>query len=804
MDKIEFADVALIAAESEIHKQFAWAAFSQDISHAFIETDSIECILQKCAIAMIDHLDGALARIWTFNKKENVLELRASAGMYTHVNGPHGRIPFGKFKIGIIAQQRKPHLTNQVIGDSLISDQEWARSHGIVSFAGHPLVIGQEVVGVIGMFAQKRLPDSTLAALASVADWIALGIMKNNVEKQQLKHASELREQAELLDLTHDTIMVLDMNGIIIFWNKGGEEMYGFTKQEAVGKAAHALLRTVFPKPYKEINEQLLREGRWEGELIHTGKSGKAVTASSRWSLKRNARGEPAAILEINNDRSEQRKAEQALRESEERWQLALRGNNDGIWDWNLRTNAVFFSSRWKHMLGFNDDEIQNHVDEWSKRVHPEDLPFVMQAIQDHLAKKTPYYVTEHRVLCKDGSYKWVLDRGQALWDEHGNAVRMTGSHTDISERIRTEVQLRESEARTRALLQAIPDLMLRASSKGLCLEVIPPKETSLKLNAGDFHGKNIADVLPGPIAEKAMHFVNLALKTGETQFFEFEFIVNSKVLDYEARIVRSAEEEVLFILRDISQRKEAERMKSEFIAIVSHELRTPLTSIMGSLELIGVGLLGELSTEIKEMVDIAQFNAERLLNLINDILDIEKIESGKMSFHFTPLELVPLIEKAISATRNFARRIDVNFELQNRLGNTKVYADEGRLMQVMINLLSNAAKYSPPNDRVIIALSINHGEVRVSVEDHGPGIAEEFRSRIFQKFVQADSSDSRKIGGSGLGLTISKAIIDKHGGTIGFQSEPNKGTIFYFQLAEWKQAPARVITETAEVRHDQ
>ncbi|MEY3870171.1 MAG: hypothetical protein RLZZ338_4062 [Cyanobacteriota bacterium] len=134
----------------------------------------------------------------------------------------------------------------------------------------------------------------------------------------------------------------------------------------------------------------------------------------------------------------------EAQRESEERWQLALRGNNDGIWDWNVKTNEVFFSNRWKEMLGFEEDEISHHLDEWSKRVHPDDIDRVTQLIFDHFAKKTPFYISEHRVLCKDGSYKWILDRGQALWDEAGNVIRMCGSHTDISERKYAEFERRE------------------------------------------------------------------------------------------------------------------------------------------------------------------------------------------------------------------------------------------------------------------------------------------------------------------------------------------------------------------------
>ncbi|MCC5639740.1 PAS domain S-box protein [Nostoc sp. CHAB 5844] len=149
-----------------------------------------------------------------------------------------------------------------------------------------------------------------------------------------------------------------------------------------------------------------------------------------------------AANSQLAAEIAERKRTEEVLRESEQRWQLALRGNNDGIWDWNIKTNQVFFSSRWKEMLGYEDHEITNHLQEIWIRVHPEDLDSVVKAVQNHFAKVTPFYATEFRVLCKDGTYKWILDRGQALWDETGNVVRMVGSHTDITERKQAEETL--------------------------------------------------------------------------------------------------------------------------------------------------------------------------------------------------------------------------------------------------------------------------------------------------------------------------------------------------------------------------
>ncbi|OAB63426.1 hypothetical protein AY599_05225 [Leptolyngbya valderiana BDU 20041] len=173
----------------------------------------------------------------------------------------------------------------------------------------------------------------------------------------------------------------------------------------------------------------------------------------------------PDYFIAVVQDIGHRKQAEAALHASEERWQLAVRGNNDGIWDWNVKTNEVFFSPRWKEMLGFTEMEIANSLDEWSKRVHPDDLDWVTQAIRDHFDKKTPFYITEHRVLCKDGTYKWILDRGQALWNEEGEAVRMVGSHTDISDRKATEAQLYRVN-RTLRTLSDCNQALVRATSE--------------------------------------------------------------------------------------------------------------------------------------------------------------------------------------------------------------------------------------------------------------------------------------------------------------------------------------------------
>lgn len=241
-------------------------------------------------------------------------------------------------------------------------------------------------------------------------------------------------------------------------------------------------------------------------------------------------------------------------------------------------------------------------------------------------------------------------------------------------------------------------------------------------------------------------------------------------------------------IVRDITERIKIERMKSEFVSTVSHELRTPLTSIHGSLGLLAGGVGGELPAQAKVLVDIAHKNSEWLILLVNDILDMEKIESGKMEFQPSPVKLMPLLKQALDDNRAYAGQFDVCYELEGELPEVMVNVDANRLMQALANLLSNAAKFSPAGDKVTVAATSNGKRVRVAVSDHGSGIPEAFLDRIFQKFAQADSSDTRKKGGTGLGLSITKAIVEQMGGSIGFDSQPDVLTTFFIEFPVWKE----------------
>lgn len=248
-------------------------------------------------------------------------------------------------------------------------------------------------------------------------------------------------------------------------------------------------------------------------------------------------------------------------------------------------------------------------------------------------------------------------------------------------------------------------------------------------------------------------------------------------------------------VLRDITERRRVDRMKSEFVSTVSHELRTPLTSIRGALGLLEGGAVGELPNRATELIGIAQTNSERLGHLINDLLDMEKIESGRIQFDDRPLPVMPMVDSAVAQLQGYGAELGVEFAVIARWEEAVVYADEQRMLQVLSNLLSNAAKFSPPGERVEVAVAGRDNGVRISVSDRGPGIPPEFQDRLFDKFTQADASDTRSVGGTGLGLSISKAIVERLGGELSFATEPGRGTQFFVDLPSYQPQPASAAT---------
>jgi signal transduction histidine kinase len=245
----------------------------------------------------------------------------------------------------------------------------------------------------------------------------------------------------------------------------------------------------------------------------------------------------------------------------------------------------------------------------------------------------------------------------------------------------------------------------------------------------------------------------------------------------------------LLRALRYAVERKRLDRLKDEFVSTVSHELRTPMTSISGSLGLLVGGVAGVLPDSATRLLGIAHANCQRLVRLINDILDIQKLEAGRVPFHLKRIDVRSLIEQTVEAMRGFAEGYGVRLRLDASSMSAEVNVDTDRLTQVVTNLLSNAIKFSPPEQEVLVGVVRRGGSAVISVQDHGNGIPDEFKPHVFEKFAQADGTDARLKGGTGLGLSIVKQIVLQLGGQVSFDDGPDGGTIFNVELPEWEEA---------------
>jgi PAS domain S-box-containing protein len=362
--------------------------------------------------------------------------------------------------------------------------------------------------------------------------------------------------------------------------------------------------------------------------------------------------------------------------------------------------------------------------------------------------------------------------------------------------------ELRDSEDRKAAILESAPDGIVSLDEASRILEFNPAAERLFRLPREQALGRDFRSVgLAASVTAEQREAVQRALRTDTPP---------SRTIRLEVPALRadgsSFPSELTLLpvrgdgaprftayVRDMTERKEVERLKNEFVSTVSHELRTPLTSIRGSLGLLEGGVLGELPVQAQDMVRIARTNTERLIRLINDILDLEKMEAGKLELKLQPVDVTEALEATFSGVQAMADTARVR--LRAEAGDAgSVRADRDRLIQVLTNLVSNAIKFSPADSGVVVRAARDaRGAVRFSVVDQGPGIPPEKRDRLFGKFQQLDSSDTRSKGGTGLGLAISQAIIEQHGGHIEVHGEPGQGATFTFSLPAVRQDSSTV-----------
>ncbi len=389
----------------------------------------------------------------------------------------------------------------------------------------------------------------------------------------------------------------------------------------------------------------------------------------------------------------------------------------------------------------------------------------------------------------KDGSHFPVSLVVTTMHNEDGQIIGYLGIAENITARKQAEESLRESEARLRGLFELSPvGIALNDMETGDFVEINDALIAPSGYSKDEFVHLSYWDITPREYeAQEAIQLESLRTH-GYYGPYEKEYtrkdgsrypVLLRGMRIYDAR----GRAYIWSIVEDITERKRVDRMKNEFISVVSHELRTPLTAISGSLGLMLGGALGPVNEGMANMLKIAQSNSQRLGYLINDLLDMEKLVAGKMQFDMQVQPFAPLLGHAVEANRDYGTLRQVELELVEPVPEVLIRVDSIRFQQVLSNLLSNAIKFSPEKGKVSVSAQVKSGFVRVTVTDQGAGIPAKFRKRIFQKFSQADSSDSREKGGTGLGLAITKELVQRMDGKIDFASEEGKGASFWFCL---------------------
>jgi PAS domain S-box-containing protein len=675
--------------------------------------------------------------------------------------------------------------------------------------------------------------------VVTLASFLVTSFIITGLVRRIREYASTQREQARLLDLTHDAVFVRDNEDVIVYWNQGAERLYGWSAQEAIGRVSHELLLTAFPAPLTEIKQALLDTGLWEGELNHTTRKGITVTTSGRWSLQRSDEGRPVSTLEINRDITERKRAEEALRASQAAYLAeAQKLSQTGSFGWNVVGGEIFWSDQTFAIYGYDVSAIPS-VDMVLARVHGEDLEHVRGLFRRAVTQREGFD-SEHRLLMPDGKLKHVHVLFRAL-TAASPVAQFAGAVMDITDRKEAFAALERSEARYRDLFHQMPIALWQTNSteqRAMMKELrdqgvsdisayidAHPEFVQTAMDAARvdeanrravelFGGQEVGDLL-GPSGRywqsrpDTYRQILEARWRGDT-FFEAKTQMNAldgRPIDGLLTIAAppslsvlgvnligfvdmTAQKQSLAALQESEARFQdlqanfahAARVSilGELTASIAHEIYQPLAAISTNA---GVALrwLGRPQPDVAEVQDLTQRivgDARRAA----DIIDRIRAMAARRALEPAIFPLDDVIREALLFLRHEvqARKAKVSHHPAQEA--PQVVGDRTQLQQVIVNLAVNAmqamAAAGRKDPRIAIRTSWSNGVMGCVVEDSGPGIAPEHLSRLFEGFF------TTKPGGMGMGLPICRSIIEAHGGRItGDNNSAIGGARFSFTL---------------------
>jgi two-component system, OmpR family, sensor histidine kinase VicK len=672
------------------------------------------------------------------------------------------------------------------------------------SYAGVPLISAdQQVVGTLAVLSRNpgQFNGEHLTLLEVLGRQAMTRLeLYNRIRAQELAMRARQRAERALaiercfvaatLDAIPAVVAVLDTAGRIVRFNQTCAQLTGMSLADAVGR------------PFaQELLQDSDRE--WAQGLLHQAASGPisgphetpwrvagGLTRRVSWTLRplKGPNGEIQYLIVSGQDVTDQREAEEALLSSESRYRQGVESSLGFVFTCTMEGRLTSLNAFTAQTLGYRAEDLTGRS--MTELLDPAGAATFQECL--HALETREEWQGAIPVRRSDGVYRRIAFRSRRM-DMHGERSFLVNHGVDITEQHDAEEALHLATRQRELILKAVGDGIYGIDLAGRLTFINEAAARALGYQPEQLTGRDVHEIIhhshsDGTPYSKATSPILQAMRKREAIRMRDEVFWradgSSIPVEYTASplIEDGRISGMVIAFQDISERRRLEKMKDEFISTVSHELRTPLTSLRASLGLISSGALDKRPEKQKQMVDMAIGNCDRLVRIVNDILDFEKVEKGRLPLRRVPVEGVDLLRRAADVAHSAAADAHISFRIEAVPG--AAVADEDRVLQVLNELVGNALKFSPPHTLIrLSAQPMGEQEICFSVEDQGQGIAPEKLEHVFDRFQQGDASDTRALGGTGLGLALCRSIVEQHGGRIWAESKPGLGSRFQFTL---------------------